>query len=108
MIVEDVRQSDAVSPYLRDRVCSLVGVPLQSGEGLLGVIHAGSVLQRSFSSEDVTLLSLAADRIGMALQRTRLHEMERVALREAEKANQQLRSKLVGWGRGSTESRPER
>jgi serine phosphatase RsbU (regulator of sigma subunit) len=56
----------------------LLGVPLLSGDELVGVLHVGSLTRREFSEEDVHLLQLVADRAAVAGQ-TRLSQMDRSA-----------------------------
>ena len=87
LIFEDLKQVDVVSPFLRDRVASLVGAPLRVRERLIGVIHVGSSALRQFTEDDLRLLRLVADRVGHAIERARLHDAERDARREAEAAN---------------------
>lgn len=88
VILEDLRQIEIVSPILRSRVQSVVGTPLRSAGQLIGVVHAGSATFRRFTPAEAHLLSLAADRMGIAIERTRLHELEQAARRAAEAANQ--------------------
>jgi len=76
LIVEDVRSIVVVSPYLGERARSIVGVPLVLENEVIGVLHTGSLNPRTFSSEDVTLLQLAADRAAVAIRRAELYERE--------------------------------
>ena len=76
LAVEDVRTFPVVSPYLKERVRSIVGVPLVLGNDVIGVLHTSSVTPRTFSSEDITLLQLAADRAAVAIRRAELYEQE--------------------------------
>jgi signal transduction histidine kinase/CheY-like chemotaxis protein len=87
LIVPDLRDEVVVSPVLRSRVQSLVGVPLRSGPRFLGVLHVGSAQLHAFTSDDLDLLRLIADRIVLAMERTRLLETERLARQEAESAS---------------------
>lgn len=95
VILEDLRQVDVVSPILLRQVRSLVGTRLKSGDHLVGVVHAGSFTLRTFTPDDGRLLSLGADRIGMAIERMRLQESEQRARRAAETANRQKSSFLA-------------
>jgi PAS domain S-box-containing protein len=85
-VVEDVRQVEVVSRVLRERVRSLMAVPLLVNERLLGVLHVGTTLPRRFTEEDVELLRLAAERIALALDHARLFSAEQRARAEAEAA----------------------
>jgi serine phosphatase RsbU (regulator of sigma subunit)/anti-sigma regulatory factor (Ser/Thr protein kinase) len=79
---EPVRSSEVpdlelVSPLMRAQgVVSLVGVPLVVEGRLLGVLHAGSREKRVFTGDDVALLELAAERLAVALDHSRMYERE--------------------------------
>jgi signal transduction histidine kinase/ActR/RegA family two-component response regulator len=78
----------AVSPRLRRRgVRALAGVPLISGDRLLGVLHVGSVTARVFHQEDVELLQLAAERIALGIERSARSDAEKQAREIAEAAS---------------------
>ena len=47
---------------------AVVGVPMIAGGRVIGVLHVGSLTPRRFTSEDVELLQLAADRAAAAVQ----------------------------------------
>jgi diguanylate cyclase (GGDEF)-like protein/PAS domain S-box-containing protein len=80
VILDDVAPDMLVSPTLRALgLRSLVGVPLLSGERLVGVLHVGSVLPNRFGDPDVDLLRLAGDRIAIAVDRAQADEAERTA-----------------------------
>src|SRR6266540_2425983 len=87
MIFDDLAEVEVLSPFLRDRVKSLIGAPLRVGDRIIGVIHAGSSSPLQFTEYDLSLLRLVADRVALAVERARLHEAERAARREAEAAN---------------------
>jgi PAS domain S-box-containing protein len=86
-IVEDVAAVNVVNPILRQRVHSLIGAPLMVEGRLIGVIHADTILARRFSESDRRLLQLAADRVALAIEQTRLYEVEKLARRQAEESN---------------------
>jgi GAF domain-containing protein/anti-sigma regulatory factor (Ser/Thr protein kinase) len=79
---EPVRSSEVpdlelVSPLMREQgIVSLVGVPLVVEGRLLGVLHAGTREERVFTGDDVALLELAAERLAIALDHSRLYERE--------------------------------
>jgi sigma-B regulation protein RsbU (phosphoserine phosphatase) len=57
------------NPILWEKgVKAMLGVPLLTGERLLGVLHVGRLDQRSFTDHDVALLQVAADRVAGAIQ----------------------------------------
>jgi GAF domain-containing protein/anti-sigma regulatory factor (Ser/Thr protein kinase) len=73
----EVPDLELVSPLMREQgIISLVGVPLVVEDRLLGVLHAGSREQRVFTGDDVALLELAAERLAIALDHSRLYERE--------------------------------
>ncbi len=76
LIVEDISQFPVVSSYLRERVKSIVGVPLLIGDDVVGVMHTSSYTQRRFDQEDLALLEVAADRAAVAIRRRELYERE--------------------------------
>jgi len=87
LVIPQVSDSDAVSPFLSESLTSLIGAPVRASGRLVGVIHVGTIEPREFSEEDVILLQLIADRIANAIERARLLDSERTARAEAELAN---------------------
>lgn len=90
VIVEDVTKFDVVSPFLREKLASAMGVPLLVGERLIGVLHVGNEQHRKFTPHDVELLQQAADRIALALDRAQLYEAAQKARWEATERASQL------------------
>jgi signal transduction histidine kinase len=68
-------------------VRSLLGVPIQTDTGLIGVLHVGTLTPRHFTADDQALLQLIADRVGLAIDHGRLLDAERRARADAELAN---------------------
>jgi signal transduction histidine kinase len=87
LIVHDLAAVDVVSAALRERVRSLAGVPLKVDGRMIGVIHVGSASPRFFTPDDLRLLELVGYRAALAIERTRLHEAERAARKDAEAAS---------------------
>jgi signal transduction histidine kinase len=52
----------------------MVGVPLLAGGEAIGVLHIGSLTHRRFTPADVELLQLVADRVAIAIERSRIYE----------------------------------
>ena len=87
LVLEDLGAlPDVVSRVLRERVRSIVGVPLRVEGRVTGVLHAGSCTPRSFLPEDVALLQLVAERAAAAIERAHLLEQEQQARQQAEAA----------------------
>ena len=55
---------------------SLIGVPLLAEGDVTGVLVACATPPRVFGGEDLTLLRLAADRVGLAIAHARVYERE--------------------------------
>ena len=75
-VVEDLSRYDVVSPYLRERASSAVGVPLMVDDEVIGVMHTSSTTHRTFDDADVALLMLAAERAALAIRRADLYERQ--------------------------------
>src|SRR4051812_20813146 len=60
--VDDVTTAEVINPILRQKVKSLLGVPLLVEDRIIGVMHVGTSEPRQFSAEDTVVLQLAADR----------------------------------------------
>jgi anti-sigma regulatory factor (Ser/Thr protein kinase)/putative methionine-R-sulfoxide reductase with GAF domain len=78
--IYDLDRYEVVNPILREKgIRSLLGVPLLVGGRVLGVLHVGTLTQRRFDADDVTLLRLAADRAALAIEHAQLYEHRRLA-----------------------------
>jgi len=63
VILDHVDHSTVLNPILWAKgIRALMGVPLIAGGKVIGVLHVGSLTPREFTSEDLELLQLAADR----------------------------------------------
>ena len=75
--IEDTEGADLLNPLLRQKgIKSLLGVPLlvEGGRRVIGVLHVGTLQQRSFDEDAVRLLQLVADRAALAIENARLTE----------------------------------
>ena len=78
IMVEDVDPREIVGTAMRAAgLRSLLGVPLLVGDSVLGVLHVGSGTTRLFKQDEVELLRLAGERVGLAIEHARLYERER-------------------------------
>jgi phosphoserine phosphatase RsbU/P len=69
VVLDRVDHTTVLNPILVAKgIRSMMGVPLVAGGRVIGVLHVGSVTNRQFTSQDVTLLQLAADRAATAVQ----------------------------------------
>nr|WP_296068586.1 GAF domain-containing SpoIIE family protein phosphatase [uncultured Actinoplanes sp.] len=65
--IAEVTPDDVVNPILLDKgIRSLLGVPIFAAGEVIGVLHIGSLVPRTFTADDIQLLELAADRAGVA------------------------------------------
>jgi putative methionine-R-sulfoxide reductase with GAF domain len=79
VIIDDVTPYDVVNPILLKKgVRSLLGVPLRAAGEVIGVLHVGTLTPRRFDDDDVELLQLVADRVGLA-SRARSNRTDRTA-----------------------------
>jgi PAS domain S-box-containing protein len=88
LVIEDITKADIYNPLILEKgIKSLLGVPLLIEGRPIGVIHVGTLQPTRFTAEYMQLLQRAADRIALAIENARLHEVERSARAEAEAAN---------------------
>lgn len=74
-LIIDLEHYEVVNPILRQKgIRSMLGVPLQADGRVIGVMHIGTLDQRDFDKDDVTLLQLAADRAALAIDQARISE----------------------------------
>lgn len=64
MVTHNLLEEEIVSPILRQKgLRSLVGVPLPMQEGMVGVLHVGSLQQRQFTERDIQQLQVVVHRL---------------------------------------------
>jgi phosphoserine phosphatase RsbU/P len=69
VVLDEVDRTKVVNPILLDKgIRSLAGAPLLADGNVIGVLHVGTLIPRAFTSDDVDLLQLAADRAAVAVQ----------------------------------------
>ena len=69
VILNRADHTTVLNPILLEKgIRSLIGVPLHADGAVIGVLHVGSLVPRSFSEEDAELLQMAADRAAVAVQ----------------------------------------
>ncbi|HWE63533.1 MAG TPA: ATP-binding protein [Chloroflexota bacterium] len=73
LIVDDVRSADVSNVRLLTAMRSLAGVPIMVQDRLVGVLHADSTSLRRFTAEDLEVLRLVAERIGLVVENGRLY-----------------------------------
>lgn len=83
-----------VNPDLPD-TRSEVALPLRLGDEIIGALDVQSVKAQAFDNEDVTVLSVLADQVAIAIENARLFQQSQEALAGAEEA--QRRYLQQGW-----------
>ena len=69
VILDHVDHSTVLNPILWTKgIKSMMGVPMVAAGRVTGVLHVGSLTAREFTSDDIELLELAADRAAAAVQ----------------------------------------
>ena len=69
IVLDDVTAADVVNPILLEKgIRSMLGVPVFAGNDVVGVLHVGTLSPRRFTGDDIHLLQLVADRVGLAGQ----------------------------------------
>jgi GAF domain-containing protein/HAMP domain-containing protein len=69
---------------------SEITLPLSIGEDVIGALDVQSTEPNAFSQEDINILSILADQVGIAIQNARQFEETRKALREADLLSRQF------------------
>ena len=76
VVLDRVDETTVSNPLLYEKgIRAMLGVPLLSGNKVLGVLHVGTLSDRTFTNDDVELLELVADRVAGAIQ-SRLSDVE--------------------------------
>ncbi len=74
IFIADVDHADILNPILRQKgIRSLLGVPLIVEGDVIGVLHVGSLRPRTFGTQDLALLQVAASRAAPGIERARLY-----------------------------------
>lgn len=91
-IIDDLTEIHTMSDVLKTSgQHSFVGVPLSSGDRILGVLHATSRQVSMFNEGDAELLMRFAEPLAAAIERVRLFDNERIAKHLAERATERVR-----------------
>jgi phosphoserine phosphatase RsbU/P len=86
LVLERVDSTTVANPLLWQKgIRAMLGVPLVSGNELLGVLHVGSLTDRHFTQAESDLLALVASRVAAAVQAREL-EVERAAARVVQRS----------------------
>jgi len=77
MLTQDPDEDEIQDPALRGLdIDSLIGVPLLAEGEVIGVLVVGAAAPRHFTTEEIGLLRLAADRVAIAIGHARVYERE--------------------------------
>jgi phosphoserine phosphatase RsbU/P len=84
--IDHVDSSTVFNPLLWQKgIRALLGVPLLSGDEMLGVLHVGSFTERQFSAAETDLLAQVGTRIAGAVQNREV-QVERTAARALQRS----------------------
>ena len=100
LVVDDIATFPTALSQFRGRFHSVAGVPLQVGDQLLGVIVVATALPRHFTTRDVQLTQQVADRIALAIDRSRLY---RQAQASEHRYQRLVEANIIGIVVGDTE-----
>lgn len=88
VVLNQVDSTTVANPILWEKgISKMLGVPLLSGQYVLGVLHVGRLDDRPFGHDDAELLQVAAERVAGATQARRL-AVEAAAARMLERGLQ--------------------
>ena len=76
LIVTDASNADVSNVQISAMARSLAGVPVMVQDHLLGVLHVDSTVARRFTTEDIEVLQLVAERIALVIENARLFSVE--------------------------------
>jgi len=76
---------------------SEIALPLHIGDRIIGALDVQSTEPNAFSQEDITILSMLADQVSIAIQNARQYEETRKALAESDSLSRQFIQ--TGWSR---------
>lgn len=80
------------SAVTEEGLVSILGVPLVLGSRVIGVLYAANRTEKPFSRDDITLLVSLAAHVAVAIDKTRLLDETRAAVRELSATSELLRA----------------
>jgi sigma-B regulation protein RsbU (phosphoserine phosphatase) len=87
LVILEAAHRYVASPALKEaRMESIAGAPLFVRDEVLGVLHVGSLHERRFTSDEVGLIELAAERAALAIDHARVYERERTVAETLQRA----------------------
>lgn len=90
IIVNDLSTVQVKRAFQREKVKSMMGVPLHIEGRVIGVADVGTFAPCSFTEEDLQLLQVVADRAVSAIERVRLFEQVRSGMESLRVLSQRL------------------
>lgn len=86
IVVEDLSTYQVVRPWLTREMRSFMGVPLIYRGQIRGVIHVATRSHRHFTTDDLEVAELAANRIAAALERAALYDSRTAMSQELQRS----------------------
>jgi signal transduction histidine kinase/CheY-like chemotaxis protein len=95
VVVNDVSKSDLFTPNpLLPNTHSEMGIPLISGNQVIGALDIHATEYNAFEEENVRVLTILADQIAVAIKNARSYELTQIALLKMEEADR-LKSQFL-------------
>lgn len=76
VILEETRASDVTSPLMSAGYQTLIAFPIQSKNKIIGAFTLGSRTARTFTAQDLQLLSSIGNQVGTAVENAHLYQKE--------------------------------
>jgi hypothetical protein len=96
-----VHLTEVDSAVTEEGLTAILGVPLQLGDKVIGVLFAANRDERPFAREEVALLSSLAAHAAIAIENARLFQETEKALDELGRANTQIEAKTQALQRAA-------
>jgi len=92
VIIEEMEKCDmpGIEILIEEKIKNFVSIPLVSRDKVNGAVNVGSHVQHYYSPEELNLLSLIANQIGLAIDNAKLFEETRNALKDLKQTQSYL------------------
>ena len=83
-LVENIPASEGLRTFKKEGVQTVIAIPIKIDDKVLGMIQIGSHVPRTFSPEQIRLLEAMGNQLGVAVQKSNLHEKTQRAYKETQ------------------------